>query len=91
MVSRNLNPPWTKDDDDLLKNFVERRYSTVRASLKRLIASVRNQARKIGCPFRPHSAEARSPHCKIAGLPLKTAANAASMSRKPLISMVGAP
>lgn len=22
MVSRNLNPPWTKDDDDLLKNFV---------------------------------------------------------------------
>jgi hypothetical protein len=55
MEPRNLNPPWTKEDDERLKNFVARGYSTVRASaaLKRSIASVRNQARKIGCPFPP--------------------------------------
>jgi len=51
----NQNPPWTKEDTDRLKNFVVRGYSTVRASaaLKRSIASVRKQARKIGCPFPP--------------------------------------
>jgi hypothetical protein len=55
MQSRNLNPPWTKEDDERLKSFVARGYSTVRASaaLKRSIARVRNQARKIGCPFPP--------------------------------------
>jgi hypothetical protein len=54
MQSRNLNPPWTKEDDERLKNFVARGYSTVRASaaLKRSIASVRNQADVAERPFR---------------------------------------
>jgi hypothetical protein len=52
---QNLNPPWTKEDDERLRDFVVRGYSHVRASaaLKRSMASTRNQARKIGCPFPP--------------------------------------
>ena len=55
MQSRNPNPPWTNEDDERLKNFVARGYSTVQvsAALIRAMASVRNQARKIGCPFPP--------------------------------------
>jgi|ERR1700732_5304286 hypothetical protein len=42
-------------------------------------------------PFGRLSAEARSPQGKMPGLPLTTAANAAKLCCKPLISLVGAP
>jgi len=52
---RSRNLPWTKEDNERLKGFVAQGASPVRASaaLHRSMMSVRNQARKMGCPFPP--------------------------------------
>jgi hypothetical protein len=46
-------PVWTKADDERLRAFVAQGASIVRAAaaLDRTIPSVRDHARKIGCPF----------------------------------------
>jgi hypothetical protein len=64
-----MRPVWTKADDECLRAFVAQGASTVRvaAALHRTIPSVRDHARKIGCPF-PRLSAARQkwadPHAK---------------------------
>ena len=54
-VVRWRNPKWTEAEDDRLRVFVAQGASVVRvaAALKRKVISVRQRARKIGCPFPP--------------------------------------
>ena len=46
---------WTNEDEERLRTFVAQGVSIIRAAaaLRRPIVSIRNHARKIGCPF-PH-------------------------------------
>jgi hypothetical protein len=46
-------PRWTEADNERIRDFVKRRVPILRAAaaLGRPTTSVRNQARKIGCPF----------------------------------------
>jgi uncharacterized protein (DUF2147 family) len=55
-----LARPWTVEEDEKLKAFLARGASIIRAAaaLKRKKASVRERARKLGCPF-PTLAEAK--------------------------------
>ncbi len=45
--------PWTEADNERIREFAKNGMSALRAAaaLKRTMISVRNQARKIGCPF----------------------------------------
>ena len=51
MLSRNL--PWTKEDDERLREFVVQGASVVpaAAALRRSTIEVRIRARDVGCPF----------------------------------------
>ena len=55
-----LARPWTPEEDEQLKAFVARGASIIRAAaaFKRKKQSVRERARKLGCPF-PTLAAAR--------------------------------
>jgi hypothetical protein len=50
---QRLSKPWTPEEDDLIRSFVAKGASAMRASvaLKRNKNSVTNRARKLGCPF----------------------------------------
>jgi hypothetical protein len=52
---RPLTRRWTPEDDELLKDLAARGASLVRAAaaLKRKKPTVRERARKLGCPFPP--------------------------------------
>jgi hypothetical protein len=54
-VARSRNPQWTEAEDERLRAFVAQGASVIRvsAALKRKVISVRQRARKIGCPFPP--------------------------------------
>jgi hypothetical protein len=57
---RPLARPWTSEEDERLKALATRGASIIRAAaaLKRKKGSVRERARKLGCPF-PTLAAAR--------------------------------
>jgi GcrA cell cycle regulator len=57
---RPLARPWTPEEDERLKEFVARGASDIRvaAAFKRKKGSVRERARRLGCPF-PTLAAAR--------------------------------
>jgi GcrA cell cycle regulator len=59
-MSMLLARPWTAEEDEQLKAFVARGASIIRAAaaLKRKKGSIRERARKLGCPF-PTLAAAR--------------------------------
>jgi GcrA cell cycle regulator len=50
---RTRRPRWTDEEDERLRALVAQGASVIRAAaaLKRTILSVRDHARKIGCPF----------------------------------------
>jgi hypothetical protein len=53
------NKPWTAEDDERLKALAVQGASIIRAAgaLNRKINSVRDRARKLGCPFATLAAE----------------------------------
>jgi GcrA cell cycle regulator len=57
---RRLVRPWTDQDDEAIKVFVAQGASVMRAAaaLRRSKVSIRQRAKKIGCPF-PNDRDAR--------------------------------
>ena len=60
MLSRYL--PWTKEDDERLKEFVAQGAPVIRAAaaLRRTTIDVRIHAREVGCPFPSLQVERRA-------------------------------
>jgi hypothetical protein len=68
---RPLTRRWTSEDDELLKDLASRGASLIRASaaLRRKKATVRERAKKLGCPFPPLRATRKKMAAKVlAGL-----------------------
>jgi hypothetical protein len=69
---RPLTRRWTLEDDELLKDLAARGASLVRAAaaLKRKKPTVRERAKKLGCPFPPLHATRKKLAKVIAGAAL---------------------